>query len=41
MNGAEKSSRQDDKKSWLERECEELGITYLGQIKVRNGSMLD
>jgi len=41
MNGADKVHRADDKKTWLERECEELGITYLGQIKIRNGSMLE
>ena len=29
-----KKTNQETKKDWLERECEQLGITYLGELKL-------
>ena len=31
----EKKAGPNGKKDWLEKECEELGITYLGEIKTK------
>ncbi len=36
-----KKTNPESKKDWLERECEELGITYLGKLSLKKKETSD